>query len=156
MLRYNCQQLQKLTTVNWLRNLLQFLSSLPSEQVPYPVHREMEEETHCPLAHRNWVELQPKCNIHLTRLNDNTSRLSQKYELLPYSHEGATTPYFWPSFLYRVKVMSTHPGASFTCLMECTCEVQPQALCISEIRNFVLYFHWRLYITMQPCIDRRI
>ena len=40
-------------------NLLQFLSSLPSEHDLNPVHRE-EEETHWPLVHRNWVELQPR------------------------------------------------------------------------------------------------
>ena len=47
--------------------------------------------------------------------------------------------------------MSAHPGASSAWLMERTCgvrEAQPQALCISELRNFVLYF-----ITRQLCVD---
>jgi len=42
-------------------NVLQLISSLPSEHPPLnPLHRK-EEETHWPLAHRNWVELQPAC-----------------------------------------------------------------------------------------------
>ena len=40
-------------------NILQLISSLPSEHPPLnPLHRK-EEETHWPLAHWNWVELQP-------------------------------------------------------------------------------------------------
>ena len=40
----------------WIGNLRQFLSSLPSEHVLVPVHRE-EAEMHWPLVHWNWVEL---------------------------------------------------------------------------------------------------
>ena len=44
-------------------NVLQFISSLPSEHPPdWPLHRK-EEETHWPLAHRNWVEVQPVCIV---------------------------------------------------------------------------------------------
>ena len=55
--------LQLLGYKNWktletMRNLLQLHSSVPSEHVRFPSHRE-EEEMHWPLAHRNWVELQP-------------------------------------------------------------------------------------------------
>ena len=46
--------------------------------------------------------------------------------------------------------MSAHPRVSFVRLMECNCgvwEAQPQALCISELRNFVLYFTEGYYKT---------
>ena len=51
----------------------------------------------------------------------------------------APTPHFWPNFLYRFKV----------CLNQCPLwselhmefwETNPQALCISEVRNFLLHF----------------
>ena len=51
--------------------------------------------------------------------------------------------------------MSVHPGASFAWLMECTCgvwEAQPQALCISGVRNFVLYLTEGYY---KPFLHRR-
>ena len=43
----------------FIYNLQQFISSLPSEHVLYPLHRE-EEEIHWPLVHRNWLEVHPK------------------------------------------------------------------------------------------------
>ena len=50
----------------WIGNLRQFLSSLPSEHVLVPVHRE-EAEMHWPLVHWNWVELQPKLCAELVK-----------------------------------------------------------------------------------------
>ena len=65
--------------------------------------------------------------------------------------------------------MSTHPKVSLVLLMKHTCEVweaQPQVLCISEVRNFVLYItegyynvalrgqtaSWCGYSTLATCI----
>ena len=62
-------------------------------------------------------------------------------------------PLLLPNFLYRISKftwMSAHPRVSFVRLMECNCgvwEAQPQALCISELRNFVLYFTEGYYKT---------
>ena len=56
------------------------------------------------------------------------------------------TPYYWPDFLYRVKIYSNKcPRWSELCVDNeaYTCgvwEVHPQVLCTSEVRNFVLYF----------------
>ena len=65
-------------------------------------------------------------------------------ESLP-SKERLPTPYFWPSFLYRVKVCSNErpPRRSSVWLMECThgiWEAHPQAVSISEVKLFELYF----------------
>ena len=69
-----------LVIVKWLRNLLQFLSSLPSEHPPVlPLHRK-EEVTHWPLSHWNSVELQPnRYSVCLTRLKWSMERATGKW-----------------------------------------------------------------------------
>ena len=76
-----------------------------------------------------WVWVRPPLDMKIERY------ISQ-------SRERAPTPYLWTSFLYRVRI-STHPAASITCLISehhGVWEAHPQALCISEVRNFVLNF----------------
>ena len=67
-----------------MENSPQLHSSLPSEQFQIPLHRK-EEETHCPLLHRNWLKLQPKYSISLTRVNDHAWNYKWRYKLVSIS-----------------------------------------------------------------------
>ena len=60
------------------------------------------------------------------------------YCSLANSKEHPTSPCIWLKF----SQVSAHPGMSFVWLTEHSCEVweaKPQALCTSEVRDFVLY-----------------
>ena len=71
------------------------------------------------------------------------------------SHERAPTPYFWPNFLYRVTVyLNEYPTLKWA-LHSYSWSLKSialtQALSISKVRNFKLYFTKGYCITRQIC-----
>ena len=117
-------------------NLQQFISSLPSEHVLYPLHRE-EEEIHWPLVHWNWLEVQPALiprnlkthiisgGISATAINQDVNWLYDKWQNFNFAmfwqhfeclHQAFTTNVHHSKLFFELKLTFSLQLVSLSCV----------------------------------------